>query len=528
MVRKASFLFSILFIIGPGLGTTRCTADSRAQLDEAKANICSFIEGGDEAEAETALQELIDNFPDSDDKGQAIHQIGECYQQAGQYHKAIEVSQYVIDHYAGAQYLVWSQMRIVISNLRLGNEVAAQSAIDDLVTDFGDDPNLPWTLYIIGEECRWARDYEQAKTFYCLIVEQHPDSTYASKAKLGTARANVLGLVDSGSYFLGQQATDKLSADFAKHPDLPATLYDIAQRYSWARKYEEAKGIYQQIVQQHPDSPYAGEAQSCMDKMGQVINILFTLIESGNYSEAKNTIEDLIAQHGDGPDVPAVLYHVASRYEEVGAYPEARYVYDQIIWRYPGDSIADNAQLDKRRTKVLSYFELGNSTDAQAELEMLIADFDGHSHLPTAVILTAEGCYSKALRLEPQADSSEIRQWIRRTLAILGAVIDDLGPSTEVPNALILMGDCYGRLNEYSQAITCYQRVADEYPDYDRAWHALFMVGSSYQDMLKAELVSESEAHVKITAAYQQLIARYPTCKAARIAKLWLSDHQSE
>ena len=46
-----------------------------------------------------------------------------------------------------------------------------------------------------------------------------------------------------------------------------SALFDMAGRYEKSRKYEEARGIYQQIVQQYPDSSEAGKAELDVPKM---------------------------------------------------------------------------------------------------------------------------------------------------------------------------------------------------------------------------------------------------------------------
>lgn len=131
-------------------------------------------------------------------------------------------------------------------------------------------------------------------------------------------------------------------------------------------------------------------------------NIIFGLIEAGDYAQVRSEVDKLIAEFGDEADAPAILYHVASRVEEAGANADARYVYEQIVWRYPGDTQGENAKLDVRRTKVLSFYSMGDEAGAKAELDKLIVDFNGHSHLPTAVILTAEGVYRKGWDLSDE------------------------------------------------------------------------------------------------------------------------------
>jgi TolA-binding protein len=96
------------------------------------------------------------------------------------------------------------------------------------------------------------------------------------------------------------------------------------------------------------------------------------------------------------------------------------------------------------------------------------------------------------------------------------------------PNKRCCVGQCYDKLSEYEKSIEFYSKVVNDYPDYDRAWYALFMVGRNYERLQKAGAVSKTQAEQQIKAAYKQLLEKYPDCETANIASRWLSKHNSE
>jgi tetratricopeptide (TPR) repeat protein len=121
---------------------------------------------------------------------------------------------------------------------------------------------LPGTLYWIAEEYKWSERFEDAKGIYQKIIRSYPDSSFADKSRLGIARAEVTSLVFSQNYDRAREAIDKMIADFNDHPDLPGTLYWIADAYRWSDRYEEADNIYRLAIQKiPPDSPFAGKAK---------------------------------------------------------------------------------------------------------------------------------------------------------------------------------------------------------------------------------------------------------------------------
>ena len=70
----------------------------------------------------------------------------------------------------------------------------------------------------------------------------------------------------------------------------PATLYDIAKRYDGLKKFEEAKGVCQLILQQHPDSSSAYGAQLYLSRRN-----IMSLIKSKEYTTAQTELDNLIA-----------------------------------------------------------------------------------------------------------------------------------------------------------------------------------------------------------------------------------------
>lgn len=522
---KGVLVCAVVVGLSVWVGSPMAFGDTASEIEQAKANTISLLTGGDISGADAALDGILAQ-PDSEVKGQAIQQIAAAYKVAKQYSKAVSLSELVLDKWADADFAVWAQMEIALCNIEAGSDTAADGAVDKLSTDYAEDANLPWTLYLVGEDYRWAGKYDKAKGVYQKIISEHSQSSFAEKARLATARGDVLSAIGNGDYSFGSASAEKMAAEFGGNPDLPESLYQIAQQYVWQRQYEQAGRLYKMVTEKYPNSAYAAQAQGCLTKTGQVRNIIFGLIEAGDYAQVRPEVDKLIADFGDEADVPAILYHVASKLEEAGAYAEARYVYEQIVWRYPGDLQAENAKLDVRRTKVLSFYGMGDESGAKAELEKLVVDFNDNAHLPTAVMLTAEGCYRQGLKIDGQEEPNEFRAWINKTLGTLDVVVSRLGPSKEVPNALILAGECYEQSGQYDKAKASYARVADEYPDYERAWHALFMVGRCYEELGRTGGMSKSAATANARETYEQVAERYPGSQAARVAKNWLKEHR--
>jgi len=56
--------------------------------------------------------------------------------------------------------------------------------------------------------------------------------------------------------------------------------------------------------------------------------------------------------------------------------------------------------------------------------------------------------------------------------------------SAYAAEAHYILAICYKRLEEYTKAIECYQKVVDDWPDYKYAWLAQLRVAKIYDGLL--------------------------------------------
>ncbi|NIT60466.1 MAG: tetratricopeptide repeat protein [Aliifodinibius sp.] len=81
---------------------------------------------------------------------------------------------------------------------------------------------------------------------------------------------------------------------------------------------------------------------------------------------------------------------------------------------------------------------------------------------------------------------------------------------------------CYRRFGEYEKAITHYQKVVDNWPDYQYAWSAQYLIGSCYEKLKYYNSLPESEADPKIEEAYKAVVEKYPDSAMGPTASLKL------
>ena len=294
---------------------------------------------------------------------------------------------------------------------------------------------------------------------------------------------------------------------FQWHSGLSEALYDIAIRCERANSYELSEDIYRRIIQRFPDSVHAGKARLDASKLD-----ILSLIKLEDSSSAQAALDSLITDYPGHVHLPEVLYPIARSYEDRGEYERAGHIYEQIVQQFPDSSHATKAQLDVQKSQILSCIDGENDRGAETAIDSLVDDFRGNQRLPWALNYIARQYYDEAQQLESEGFIEQAKDTGQRAMAIYEIIIEQLPPSSAVPEACYTAGGYYRQTGQYEKSVECFQIIADDYPGYHRAWNALFTIGDNYEKMSEEGLVSEAEAELVIQAAYHRLLAEYPAC----------------
>jgi len=437
------------------------------------------------------------------------------YDKARRFEEAKSTYQQIIHYYPDSPesdraYLDISKID-VLSMFDSKQKSATQEVIDRLIVDFSKHPYLPEALYSIAERYQNARKYEQAEALYKKIITDYSDIDSALKSLKKLA----ILYIDAENETKAQQTLGEMNERFSGRPDFADALYEVAERYEWKwGKYEAAQTIYQQIQKFQGNSPpMLSLALSRMD--------VISLIESGDYNQALQVFNTLVAKFSKHQDLARTLESIAARYDKAEKYDQARIICGKILADYPGTDYALHAQ----KKLAITDFKEGNDIVALEALDKLITDFRYHTDLSDAVFEVGEEYYNEALQHENKEPAEQTKKSLQKAIAVWEKVITQLPHSDPTPCAYYFSAICYQGLGEYEKAIEYFRKVVTGWPDYGYAWNAQFMLGSIYENLAKSGVISESEAEPEIRAAYQQLLEKYPSCKAAKYVQRWLSLH---
>jgi TolA-binding protein len=462
----------------------------KARLGFSRSQIQCLILTKDYSQAKEAFSKLVTDFSGHPDLPDALYWIAERYRWAHRWEDATGLYRQIIQNYPDSLYAARASLGLarmeVVSLIAAKDYKAAGQAFDKLVTTFSGHPDLPETLYWIAEGYRWAKEYEKAKSIYQQIMQNYPNSSYASKAQLGFSKVNDLSLIVSQNYDGAKKALDKLVADFPEHPDLTETLYGIGREYEWQDRYEEEKAAYQQIIQNYPNSPYASKAQLGFSRAG-----VRSLIVLGQYDKAKAALDKLVTDFSGHPDLPEALYWIARRYGWSDRFEEEKSVYQRILQNYPDSSYAGKARLGFSRANVLSLIVSQNYDGAKEAFDKLVADFSGHPDLPETFSWIAQryeffNRYEDAKNVYQQmsqqcSKSAQVKQAqldvARTNICSLivsgqadaaGAAIDkmkvDFSGYAGLPDALCKIANSFERSGNQPAAEKIYRQIIQDYP----------------------------------------------------------------
>jgi outer membrane protein assembly factor BamD (BamD/ComL family) len=136
---------------------------------------------------------------------------------------------------------------------------------------------------------------------------------------------------------------EKLATNFAGGEDLPETLYEIAGKNERAKKYEEAKSIYERIISEAPESWEAVKAEVDIAKVD-----VLALIGAGNAAGVEQAVDGLIASFDGHPHLAEAVFQVGKGYHDdagekqrdgdeagaMGLYPKAIGIWEIILERF--------------------------------------------------------------------------------------------------------------------------------------------------------------------------------------------------
>ncbi|MHC4087562.1 MAG: LamG-like jellyroll fold domain-containing protein [Planctomycetota bacterium] len=373
--------------------------------------------------------------------------------------KSIDISSYNVCIGANAQ-VPGRDWNGLIEDVRIYNYALSQAEIVAVMgkSEIHLPVPTPVTLYNIAKTYENLSKHGQAKSIYQLILQRYPDSEYTIEAQFYIARRNIFSLIKSEKYTEAHAAIEKFTIGFDKNPALPGTLYWFAKEFEARERYERAKGIYQQVVQQHPDSSHAFKALLGVSKMD-----VLSSIESGNNTAAQEVLDTLIVDFNDHPDLADAIFELGHKYyskarlslkdgleeQKIEYYRKAITQWEIIIQQLPNCSYTPRAYYD---SAVVYSQELGEYLKGIEYYQAIVDKWPDYEYAWHAQFFV--GKYYEILRDSDSVTESEANPKIEQAYK---AVIEKYPDSTSAPQAALKLGDLNFKSGQRAEAIMYYE-----------------------------------------------------------------------
>jgi outer membrane protein assembly factor BamD len=199
----------------------------------------------------------------------------------------------------------------------------------------GPTPILPAEeLYQIGEGELGKRRYDEARKNFRRIVERHPNSAYAARARFLIGEA----FYREGEFDKGIAEFQTFMAFYPRHQIADLVQYRLAMSY-----YDQIKPIeqdqtlaaraldqFKKLVKEYPESRYATDALAkidiCRGRLAQkeVWIASYTYTQQGNMVGARQRLEKVLKEYPRTLVVPEAMFMLAEISAREGKADEAR------------------------------------------------------------------------------------------------------------------------------------------------------------------------------------------------------------
>ena len=249
-----------------------------------------YVRHSEQANADVEYSKLLAIYHDQKTLPKEVFQIGDIYLEVGDSLKARSLYNQVMDEWPSSEYVFNARAGLIKADIFDGSDTTVMTDINDLITDYKDKSELPFTVFQFGEQYwKMANDefqktnpellgrnsvpneamknkLLQAKTVWEKIINQLPDSD--TKIQAYKFAAMCLQDLDNKEQAIAyyQTVIDK----WPEYQDADYCQFMIGRLYSSlcmlgiitdSERDVKTEETYKQLVDNYPNSPYAKMAQ---------------------------------------------------------------------------------------------------------------------------------------------------------------------------------------------------------------------------------------------------------------------------
>jgi tetratricopeptide (TPR) repeat protein len=228
-------------------------------------------------------EQILTDYADDNRLPEAVYLIADAYRCVGKYEKAISLYHYIIGVWPSSEQALWSKVGIARIDIINGNEDAANKAIDNIISEFKEHPEMPKGIFYIGEQYR-----EQALS----------ERRQAGHGKDLNAK--------SIAYFKKALAVwERIIKELPPSITTAQAYHLSAESYRYLGQHEKAIEYYNKILDNWPEYGYPGQIQFMVGHTYEYLKKTGAIPASEADPKIKAAYERIIQEYPDCKAVPA-------------------------------------------------------------------------------------------------------------------------------------------------------------------------------------------------------------------------------
>jgi|GEM_PF-5227725 len=496
-----------------------CPADyftDKAKFEQVKSDILSKFETGDSAAADGLLKNAASNYSNKIHLSEVLYLAADKYEENYKYGQANALYNQALQAGPGSPCGIKARLEPkkidIYKNIDNSDFDSAENLTEKLIAEHSKHSYLPEVLYNIAGYYTKCCNYERAKKLYLRLIELYPGDIFSSRAGVEIALLDIRAKIAMGVFKLAE--LEQLQSKYEKNAFLARRFYELGYYCLDNNNYDAAISILGLVCNQFLDSCYYyGRAKITYDTAK-----ICKEIEAGGLSAAQTAITKLKQNYSAYYYLPNQLYLIAKIYSDHG-YRDQSYALCDELMNMGESKYAIYGSIQKCRLDIHSHLGVNDLVGAKQLFNEFKSSHAGSLFLEEGILNFAGEFYDRGMQLE----DSNSKNCLREAVTICQAEkLDESETDFIRAQSYVLLGEGFLKLGDYSQSAYYFQKLADQYPDSRYAWHAQFMVGQVYENMIKAGQISESEGYPLVRVAYTNVLKKYPYCKAAPAAKALL------
>jgi tetratricopeptide (TPR) repeat protein len=466
-----------------------------------------YISLNEDAKAEAAVKKLLADYANHPDIAGGISLIAKHYR-ASKTDRAIELYQYILSNHPSDFYAMRAQSDLGICYLLQNKNVKAEAAVEKLLTDYTNHPDIAVEINRIANNYRDRKKYGNAIELYQHILSKYPSDPQAMRAQFWLAVCYIQMDRDEEV----KAAAEKLLTSFSNHPNIIVGISRIADNYRARGKPDNAMELYQHALSKYPSDPQTMQAQSAQ---------AVCYIQMDRDEEAKAAVEKLLTSFSNHPNIAVGIIRCANSYihqrkhdkrdkrvkrDKYYKRDNAIELYQHILSKYPSAPQAMQAQ----SWLAVCYIQTDRDEEAKAAVEKLLTSFSNHPRIIAGITRIANNylylgkldnaieLYQRILSKYP-SDTQAMRAQSALAVCYIqmgrdeeakAAVEKLLADFSNYPNIIVEIGymaDNYRIREKPDNAIELYQRILSKYPSAPQAMQAQSSLAICYIQMGRDE-----------------------------------------